>query len=183
MRLSRIHLSSLLLLLAAAACDDSAVAPWSVNTFAAQDSLRHFRTDAAAYSLTTTNLGTEGRVGVTLTNRSGRTMYFVNCNGATSLSIQHLDGARWSGFWSPVLRDCLSPPITVPDGGTHFFDIRIFAGKAGSNVHPQFGAAPRTGVYRVIWHDVYFTYQPRLPWGEPVPESQRVSNTFHLVVP
>jgi hypothetical protein len=33
------------------------------------------------------------------------------------------------------------------------------------------------------WHDAYFTYQERLPWGEPVAEALRVSNSFSLVAP
>jgi hypothetical protein len=34
-----------------------------------------------------------------------------------------------------------------------------------------------------MWHNAYFSYQDRLPWGAPVPESQRVSNSFVIVAP
>lgn len=161
-----------------AACDDAIVDPKRSSTIAAQDSIALFQTDAPAYNFTTTSVGTEGRIVATLTNRSGRTMYFVNCIGATGLSVQRLDGDTWTRIWSPILPACLSAPITVPAGGTHTFDIRVFGGKAGSNSYPQFEGPLRTGLYRVMWHDAYFSYQSGLPWGEPVPESQRVSNSF-----
>jgi hypothetical protein len=182
-RHDRIHLALAALLTLGAACSDSVMDPKRSRTIAAQDSAALFQTDAPAYTFTATGLGTEGRIRATLVNRTGRTLYFVNCNGATSLSIQRLDGEGWTWFWSPVLLDCLSPPITVPAGGTYTFDIRVHAGKAGSNQHPQFAGPLRTGRYRVIWHDAYFSYQSRLPWGEPVPESQRVSNSFVIVAP
>lgn len=165
-------------LVMAAACDGTLVAPARWNTIAAADRAAQFRTDSASYTFTTGSLGTEGRIRATLTNRSGRTMYFVSCRESTSLSIQRLDGERWTEFWSPVRNLCLSTPITVPNGGSHTFDIRVFAGKAGSNYYPKFESPLTTGLYRVMWHDAYFTYQDQLPWGEPVPESLRVSNRF-----
>lgn len=166
-----------------ASCSDSPFAPTRSSAIAAQDSAALFRTDAATYAFTSTDIGSEGRIRATLTNRTGRTLYFVNCNGGTSLELQRLEGDQWKAFWSPVLLSCLSPPITVPDGGTRLFDISVFAGRTGSKYYPQFASALRTGLYRVIWHDAYFSYQDRLPWGEPVPESQRVSNSFVITAP
>lgn len=183
MSLRRTHLAFAAFLTLAAACDDAIVDPGQSSTLAAQDSAALFQTDATTYRFTTTGYGTEGRLRATLVNRSGRTMYFVNCRGGTSLTLQRLDGQQWTRFWSPVLLMCLSAPITVPDGGTHVFDILVFAGNAGSNYRPQFEGPLRTGLYRVIWHDAYFSYQDRLPWGEPVPEPLRVSNSFVIVAP
>lgn len=180
------HRTSLVIaasLIAATACGGSLVDPPRGNTIAAQHGVAQFRTDSAAYTFTTGSLGTEGRIRATLTNRSGRTMYFVSCRESTSLSIQRLDGSRWTEFWAPVRALCLSAPITVPDGGTHSFDIRVFAGKAGNDHYPKFGSPLRTALHRVIWHDAYFSYQDRLPWGETVPESLRVSNSFVINAP
>jgi hypothetical protein len=177
--LNRAHLPLFVLLLCAA-CGDSAIEPWQVTSFAAQDSVPQFRTDSTTYSLVTNSVGFEARIRVMFTNRSIRTMYFVNCLGATRISIQHFDGTRWSTFWSPIMAACLSAPITVRPGDTYAFEIRVFAGKPGSKVYPQFESTPDAGLYRVIWNDAYFSYQPRLPWGTPVPESQRVSNAFRL---
>jgi hypothetical protein len=183
MFLRRIHLAFAALLTFTVACDDAIVDPSRSTTLAAQDSAALFQTDAPAYTFTTTSLGTEGRINATLTNRSGRTMYFVNCRGGTGISIERLEGERWTPFWSPVLLMCLSDPITVPNGGTYTFDIRVFGGRAGSNYHPQFAGPLTTGLYRLKWHDAYFSYQDRLPWGEPVPEAQRVSNSFVITAP
>jgi hypothetical protein len=37
------------------------------------------------------------------------------------------------------------------------------------------------GTYRLIWHQLLRTYDPnRYPFGEELPESLRVSNTFRL---
>lgn len=183
MPVRRIHVALAMCLSLSAACNDSVVAPKRPNSVAAQDSAAQFRTDAATYAFTTTSVGTEGRIRATLTNRTGRTMYFVNCNGGTSLAVQRLEGEQWKSFWSPIRTLCLSAPITVADGGTHSFDIRVFGGKNGSNNYPQFVTPLTTGLYRVIWNDAYFTYQDRLPWGEPVPEAQRVSNSFVINAP
>ncbi|HYW33477.1 MAG TPA: hypothetical protein VE869_18390 [Gemmatimonas sp.] len=166
-----------------AACNGSLVDPPRGNTIAAQDSAAQFKTNASSYAFTTTSIATEGSITATLTNRTGRTMYFVNCAGATGVSVQRLDGVRWTEFYAPVRNLCLSAPITVPNGGSHTFDIRVFAGKAGNNYYPKFESPLMTAVYRVMWHDAYFSYQDRLPWGEPVPESQRVSNSFVIRAP
>ena len=145
-----------------------------------------FQTDSATYTFVTTAVATQGRIGTTLINRSGRAMYFVNCNGRTSLSIQRLEAAQWTHFWSPVQLLCLSPPIMVQNGGTQTFDIRDFAGNAGSNVFPKFERPLVTGVYRVIWNDAYFNYRDRqngVPWSDPVPVALRVSNSFVIRAP
>lgn len=178
-----ISLASAAALALLTSCGDSAFGPTRSSVIAAQDSAALFRTDSQAYALATTALGTEGRIRATFTNRSGRTMHFVNCGGATMLSMQELVGDRWTEFWSPAIDLCLSPPITVPNGGTHTFDIRVFSGKPGGNASPRFERPLRAALYRVIWHDAYFSYQDRLPWGESVPEPQRVSNSFTLSAP
>src|SRR5687767_378077 len=98
-------------LLLALACDDAILDPRRSGALAAQDSAALFHTDATTYAFRSTGVVTEGRIRATLNNRSGLKMYFVNCHGGTSLSLQRLDGARWMPFWSPVLLQCLSPPI------------------------------------------------------------------------
>ncbi|MES2522612.1 MAG: hypothetical protein V4617_07950 [Gemmatimonadota bacterium] len=149
----------------------------------AADSAALFQTDATTYTFATTEAGTQVRLRATFTNRSGRTIYFVNCHGGTSLTVQRLDGATWTDFWSPELPACLSAPITVASDGTHTFEIGVFAEKPGDNYYPKFAGPLTTGLYRVMWHNAYFTYQDRLPWGVPVPESQRVSNSFEINAP
>jgi hypothetical protein len=142
----RTHLAFAACLTLAAACDDAFVDPGRSSTRAAQDSAALSQTDSATYTFTSTDVTIHGRIQATPANRSGRTMYFVNCHGGTGLSIQRLDGEKWTPFWSPVLAMCLSAPITVAGGGTHTFDIEVFAGKEGSNYRPQFEGPLRTGL-------------------------------------
>lgn len=180
MSLRRLHLAFAAFLTLTTACDSAMVEPESAGSAAL------FQTDSATYTFVTSAVATEGRILTTLTNRSGRAMYFLNCSGRTSVSIQRLDGTQWTHFWSPVQLLCFSPPIIVQNGGTQAFDIRVFAGNAGSNVFPKFERPLGTGVYRVIWNEVYFNDQDRqngLPWSDPVPESLRVSNRFVIRAP
>lgn len=180
MFIRRIHLAFAALLTLTTACGDAIVEPGLSDTAAL------FQTDSTSYTFVTSAVATQGRISTTLTNRTGRAMYFVNCNGGTSLSIQRLDGAQWKHFWSPVQLLCLSPPIVVQNGSTQAFDIRVFAGSAGSNVFPKFERPLVTGVYRVMWNDAYFNYQDRqngVPWSDPVPEALRVSNSFVIRAP
>ena len=176
MSLRRTHLAFAAFLVLTTACDSAMVEPEPAGSAAL------FQTDSATYTFVTTAVATEGRILTTLTNRSGRAMYFVNCSGRTSLSIQRLDGAQWTHFWSPVQLLCLSAPIIVQNGGMQAFDIRVFAGNAGSNVFPKFERPLVTGVYRAIWNEAYFNYQDR-QWSDPVPESLRVSNRFVIRAP
>jgi hypothetical protein len=97
-----------------------------------------FQTDSTTYTFVTGEVATEGRITATLTNRSGRTMYFGNCLGGTPMTLQRQEGSGWKDFWSSVQLLCLSPLIVVPDRGTRAFDMRVFAGTAGSNVYPKF---------------------------------------------
>lgn len=180
MSIRRIHLAFAAVLTLTTSCGDAMVDPGPPDTAAL------FQTDSATYTFVTNAVATQGRILTTLTNRSGRAMYFVNCNRGTGLSIQRLDGARWTHFWSPVQLLCLSPPIIVQNGGTQAFDIRVFAGNAGNNVFPRFERPLVTGVYRVMWNEAYFNDPNRQngrPSSDPVPEALRVSNSFVIRAP
>ena len=141
-----------------------------------------FRTDSLAYTLRAGSIGYEGRIGVEFTNRTAATVYIVNCGGATSLSLEKLVDGAWRPVWSPVIPACLSAPITVPAGGVYRTVIHVFGGYAGSNTAPQFEGADIPGTYRAVWHSVLASYQDRLPFGQPLPLAQRVSNQFTLSV-
>ena len=180
MSFRRTQLAFVAFLVLTTACENAVVEPGP------SDSAALFQTDSSTYTFVTSAVATEGRILTTLTNRSGQAMYFVNCNGGTSLSIQRLDGTQWTHFWSPTQLLCFSPPIIAQNGGTQAFDIRVFAGNAGSNVFPKFERPLVTGVYRVVWNASYFTYLERQngrEWSDPVPESLRVSNSFVIRAP
>jgi hypothetical protein len=142
-----------------------------------------FRTDSVAYTLRARDNGYEAVIGVSFTNRTSDTTYFVNCNGAVGVSLEKLMEGNWRNAWSPVLPACLSPPIVVAPGATRSLPIRVFGGFPGSNVHPQFAVAEISGVYRAVWNSAVTHYQSQLPFGEPLPLAQRISNRFTLRAP
>lgn len=142
-----------------------------------------FRTDSVAYTLRARDNGFETRIGVTFTNRTSDTTYFVNCNGSVGVSLEKMIDGNWRNAWSPVMPACLSPPIAVAPGATRSMPIELFAGFAGSNVYPQFAVAEISGIYRAVWNSAVTGYQSQLPFGEPLPLAQRTSNRFTLRVP
>lgn len=169
---------------AVVACGDQiAVSEPVPDTSLLRDAAASFQTDSLAYTLRAGSVGYEGRVGVTLTNRSGRTAYIVNCNGATAVSFEKLVEGRWQAVWEPPIPACLSAPITVPAGETYRTSVYVFSGYPGTNWHPQFAGTEIAGVYRAVWHNVLRSFQPQLPFGEPLPLEARVSNRFALAVP
>jgi hypothetical protein len=142
-----------------------------------------FRTDSVAYTLRARNNGHEARIGVTFTNRTSDTTYFVNCNGAVGVSLEKLVEGNWRNAWSPVMPACLSPPIAVAPGATRSMPIEVFGGFPGSNAYPQFVVAEIPGIYRAVWNSAVTDYQSELPFGAPLPLAQRISNRFTLQAP
>lgn len=142
-----------------------------------------FRTDSVAYTLRERDNGYVARIGVTFTNSTSDTTYFVNCNGAVGVGLEKLVEGNWRNAWSPVLPACLSPPIAVAPGATRSMPIELFSGLPGSNAYPQFAVAEITGIYRAVWNSAVTRYQNQLPFGEPLPLAQRISNRFTLRAP
>ena len=68
MSIRRTHLAFVAFLTLATSCDDAMVEPGPPDTAAL------FQTDSATYTFVTTAVATEGRILITLTNRSGRAM-------------------------------------------------------------------------------------------------------------
>jgi hypothetical protein len=164
------------------ACRD-AVAPRDPATGAAaltRETAPLFQTGSLSYTLVAGSHGYEGEIDVRFTNRTAGTVFFVNCSGATSLSLEKRILGAWVAVWTPVLQHCLSQPITVPPGGTYDSRIGVFGGYPGSNAWPQFVVTNVAGSYRLVWHDALRSYQDRLPFGVPLALEHRVSNRFEL---
>jgi hypothetical protein len=176
--------STRLLLIAAlrAAAGCSATAAAQARSDLARDSVPDFQTDSLAYTLRATTVAYEGKIGVRFTNKTDGTAYFVNCNGGTGVELQKLIDGEWKTVWTPNRLLCLSDPIVVPKGGQQELAIRPFGGFPGSNVGPQFYITDIPGVYRARWTDALSSYQPRLPFGTPLPEEHRISNRFVIAV-
>ena len=140
-----------------------------------------FQTDSLRYKLRASSMGYDGEIGVTFTNRTGETVYIVNCKQATAISLEKRMAGKWTKVWSPPIPLCLSPPITVAPGATYRTRVWIFGGYPGSNANPQFSVTDIAGEYRAVWGQVLSSYQTKsLPHGTPLPIDRRVSNRFLL---
>lgn len=145
-----------------------------------RDDAALFQTDSLAYTLRAGATGVDGEIGVTFTNRTGGTVYIVNCNGATVVSLEKRVTGQWKNVWSPPIPLCLGPPITVLASGTYRTRIRIYGGYPRTNSYPQFSVTDIRGEYRAVWLNVLTSYRDRPPFGNALPIDQRVSNRFKL---
>jgi hypothetical protein len=168
-----------------AACREPGTKPEVTATTAdiTRDDDAQFQTDSLAYTLGANSIGYVGEIGVTFINRTGATVYIVNCGGSTGLSLQKRIEGNWRGVWSPVVPLCLSPPITVTADGTYRTKIGIFGGYPNSNTFPQFAIQDIAGEYRAVWYSVLSTYQASSSsFGEQLPLDARISNRFTIAV-
>ena len=146
-----------------------------------RDTAAAFQTDSLSYTLVSTQFGIEGEIAFVFTNPTSAPVYIVNCRGETKLRLEKQVADQWVPAWSPVVRECLSPPIVVQPGERYSGVVHVFGGFPSTNWHPQFVVDPIPGVYRIVWADVLRTYNDRAyPFGEPLPAEQRVSNRFEL---
>lgn len=139
-------------------------------------------TDATSYQLRSEWAGLSATIEIRFQNRSERTMYIVNCNGGLVPELQKRVGGAWSSyFWSPMVEDCLSPPITVAPAGTLTRTIHAWGSMPGTNHYPQWASTDVAGTYRMVLHNVVWNYTDSGPvFGEPVPIEMRISNEFTL---
>jgi hypothetical protein len=163
-----------------AAADSRLQAP---DVVASRDSAAAFQTDSLKYSLVSSEYGLQGKIAFEFTNPTSAPVYIVNCQGNTSLRLEKQVGGAWVPAWSPVIRECLSPPIVVHPGQRYSGVVHVFSGHPNSNLYPQFVVDPVPGVFRVVWDDVLINYDDReYPFGDPLPLEHRVSNRFELRV-
>ena len=138
-------------------------------------------TDAERYTLERTSTGWSGRIGYRFTNSTDRTVSLLNCRGGYALELQKRQGDTWVTAWSPVLLQCLSPPLRIQPGGSLPGILEIQAGRTGSNYYPQFSSDDIDGIYRLVIVSAYWNYDHNgPPWGEPIPVSHRASDPFEI---
>ncbi len=169
-----------MVLLAGVACRDDAISP-SAAAELTRDADALFQSDSLRYTLRPTGDGYAARMHFTFTNRTGATVYVVNCLGMTGMGLQKLIDGGWRTVWTPILLQCETPPITVSPGETWERPLGFTAGCVGGRVYPQLSIPDVAGTYRAIWPDALSSYLEATGFGDVLPEASRVSNRFEFV--
>lgn len=139
-------------------------------------------TDEPSYVVRFDGLGWGAEIPYTFTNRTGASVYLVNCNGSFGLLLERWEDGQWKTAWSPVMPDCLSPPIVIADGQTFPSTVHMWGAVPGTNHYPQLDGGNPGGTYRIVWINALSSFQDHLPFGEQIAREYRVSNAFELVV-
>jgi len=155
-----------------------AKAPAPVNTPAVPAA--PIRTDRSSYVLTNGPQGPEATLVATLRAPADRTLYILNCNGASGLTLQRKRGEEWVYAWMVGMAACASPPIVVAPGGEH--TGRIYLHDRPGGVPEPMGGRLESGTYRVMWTGVLTAHDAR-GRGPELPLEQRVSAPFTIEVP
>jgi hypothetical protein len=142
------------------------------------------RTDRSAYVLTNGSQGLEATIVATLRAPTDQTLYILNCNGQSGVTLQRRNGETWEYAWVIAMNACMSAPIVVPPGGEHTGQIYLHE-RAGAVVEPKGARMLESGTYRVVWTGVLTAFDPKAPGfgGPELPLEQRVSAPFTLEVP
>jgi hypothetical protein len=174
------HIALVLMLLLAACAGDvettATVAPPAPAKPAAP-----IRTDRSSYAFTNGPQGPEATIVATLRAPAGKTLYILNCNGASGLTLQRKEGEQWVYSWVIGMNACASPPIVVPPGGEHTAPIYLHE-RSGAVTDPEGGKMIRSGTYRVVWTGV-LTAVDANGRGPEAPLEERVSAPFTIQAP
>ncbi|HEX6096403.1 MAG TPA: hypothetical protein VF432_08780 [Thermoanaerobaculia bacterium] len=140
------------------------------------------RTDRSSYVLTNGSQGPETTIVATLRAPADQTLYILNCNGASGLTMQRRSGEEWVYSWVISMAACMSPPIVVPPGGEHTGRLALHE-RAGAVPEPV-GGRLVSGTYRMVWTGVLTSFDPNTEgFGPELPMEQRVSAPFTIQVP
>jgi len=139
------------------------------------------QTEVLEYRLTAESISLTAQIPYTFENRTGASVFLVNCNGDFALLLQRLEGNEWVTRWGPLINSCLSPPIVIDDGELYSDTVYVWGAQHGSNAMPQFRVADPGGTYRILWVDALSSFQNTLPFGPQIAEAYRVSNSFLLI--
>ena len=140
------------------------------------------RTDRSTYVLTNGSQGREATIVATLRAPADQTLYILNCNGASGLTLQRRTGEAWVWSWVVGMNACMSPPIVVPPGGEQTARISLHD-RAGAVPDPV-GGKLMSGTYRVVWTGVLTSFDPNVGgYGPELPIEQRVSAPITIEVP
>jgi hypothetical protein len=139
------------------------------------------RTNRSSYVVTGSQ-GPESTIVATLRAPADQTLYILNCNGASGLTMQRRSGDEWVWSWVVGMAACMSPPIVVPPGGEH--TGRLYLHERAGAVPEPVGGRLVSGTYRMVWTGVLTAFDSNTEgYGPELPMEQRVSAPFTIQVP
>jgi hypothetical protein len=119
----------------------------------------------------------------TYTNRSGDSVYLVNCNGDVSPALQRRVGDRWEDWWIPATNGCLSPPVVIAPGGTYHDTAGVHISSQDGRFFTELTSAEPGTKYRLVWHQALASFDAKHTggsFGRALAIEHRVSNEFEL---
>src|SRR5690606_5694753 len=117
-----------------------------------RDEDRPLQTDRLTYEIRRENDELRAEIPFTYTNRTGKTVFVVNCQGYAPPVLERLVGGEWRPAWAAVTMSCLSPPIVIEPGETYKETLVVYAAEPGTRKAPTFEVAEIEGIYRLVWH-------------------------------
>src|SRR5215216_5973964 len=184
--MERSHKHELLLAisaLSALTCSRPAEPANERETLPSRDLAAPIQTDTTSYVLVRKDRGWQTEIPFRFKNVAEDTLYIINCNGAFTVALERKVREEWRLFWSAIINGCFSPPITIAPGDTLFTPWIVWGAAPAGNAGPAFADTTFDGVYRLVWQNILFHYDPqRSALGDSVPVRYRVSNDFVLRV-
>lgn len=139
------------------------------------------QTDTLVYTVTREGDGQIVTIPFVYVNRTEAPVYVARCElDPPRYFLEKRLDKGWVTGYDPLCRDILYPPLEVPPGGAYTDTIRAWS-STRPNTRPVF-ETEIPGVYRAVLM-VYRVWDPAEPeLSGLLPEEQRVSNSFRLVV-
>ena len=148
------------------------------------DASAPIQTDTTLYRWSLDGSSANVDIGIEYTNVTPDTISIVNCNGLLPAVLEKRAAGSWIRFWSPMLAECLSPPIRIAPGAVLARMLQVYGNLPGSNAVPAFQSDDLQGVFRITVEHVVWSYDENLQgFGDLVPVERRQSNSFVLVDP
>lgn len=159
----------------AAGCADGAVGP---------DPSAEFRTDQMRYTLESTREAFEVKIPFVYRNRTGETVYLLNCTRVATPRLEKRVGGEWVVAWKPVVPNCRGRPVGIANGEAYRDTLDVYAGHPSTGLYPKFDVDDPAGTYRLVWPDLLWSVdEPDRHAGRLLPRRLRVSNEFTLKDP
>jgi hypothetical protein len=119
----------------------------------------------------------------TYANPTNRPIYIVQCRVPPAFVQRLSESGAWELFWGSSL-SCLSAPTVIAPNDSFSSTLQFRAVEFGvEGLSPRFSREDLNGTYRIVFLNVVHLDDPsQYPNGSLLPESERVSNPFEMVM-